>query len=275
MTANLATSTHRNTHTTALNAHSRGERKDPPAQNPQVWADHILVADNNDDNALDRLVKEYQSYALSLAARLHRGHEPREDLNQIALEGLVLALKRFEPARGIPFPAFATPTIMGAIRRYYRDHGWLVRVPRSVHEFVGKQRDTTERLSSSLHRPPTDAETATAMAVSMKELRLANMALHARDTCSLDAVVGEEDPLSERVGNEDAGYALAENRMAAETAIRELNDAGRRLLHLYFFEEYTQAQIAEVLKVSQTQVSRLLRDTLRQLRSQVEARVAS
>lgn len=101
MTANLATSTHRNTHTTALNAHSRGERKDPPAQNPQVWADHILVADNNDDNALDRLVKEYQSYALSLAARLHRGHEPREDLNQIALEGLVLALKRFEPARGI------------------------------------------------------------------------------------------------------------------------------------------------------------------------------
>lgn len=242
-----------------------------PVHNQRIWEDHVLVSTKNDEAALGRLVEEYQRYALSLAAKLHRGHEPREDLNQIALESLVTALKRFEPERGIPFPAFATPTILGAIRRHYRDHGWLVRVPRSVHEFVGAQRETTERLSGALSRLPTESETASAMSITTQELRAASMALHARDTRSLDAVNGDEAPLGERIGAEDPALTLAENRLAAATAIKALDTSSQRLLRLYFYEEYTQAEIAEILQVSQTQVSRLLRYTLRQLRSLVGA----
>lgn len=238
-----------------------------PAHDPAVWEDHRRVAVHDDAEALERLVVEYERYARSLASRLHRGHEPREDLDQIALEALVLALKRFDPDRGLPFPAFATPTILGAIRRHYRDHGWLVRVPRRVHEFVGAQREATERLSVELHRPPTDDEVAADLGIDGGELRSATAALHARDTRSLDAALGDDGSLGERVGGDDPELALAEDRVAAATAIRGLDRSSQRLLRLYFFEERTQVEIAELLGVSQMQVSRLLRDALRRVRS--------
>lgn len=245
-----------------------------PAQDPAVWEDHVRLASGRDPAALDRLVAEYQGYARSLASRLHRGREPREDLDQIALEALVVALKRFDPHRSIPFPAFATPTILGAIRRHYRDHGWLVRVPRRVHEFAGAQQASTERLAASLRRLPTDEEVAADLSIEPRELNEARAAVHARDTRSLDAVVGEDGVLADLVGGDDAELGLAEDRIAAAEAIRSLDRSGRRLLRMYFFEERSQAQIATVLGVSQMQVSRLLRETLRQVRQRALAEVA-
>jgi len=239
-----------------------------------VWEDHVRLATHDDRAALERLVAEYEGYARSLAARLHRGHEPREDLDQIALEALVIALKRFDPDRSIPFPAFATPTILGAIRRHYRDHGWLVRVPRRVHEFVGAHQASTERLRAELHRSPTDDEVAADLSIAPRELRAATAAVHARDTRSLDAVVGDDGSLGDRVGGVDPDLELADDRLAAAAAIRSLDRAGRRLLHLYFFEERTQSEIAGILGVSQMQVSRLLRDTLGRVRRRALAEVA-
>lgn len=240
------------------------------AQDPTVWEDHVRVA-NGDPAALERLVAEYERYARSLAARMHRGNEPREDLDQIALEALVVALKRFDPSRGLPFPAFATPTILGSIRRHYRDHGWLVRVPRRVHEFAGAHQEATERLTASLHRTPTDTEIAEDMSVGPDEVNDATAAIHARDTRSLTVSVGDDSCLGDRVGCDDAALALAEDRVAAAVAIRSLDGQSRRLLHMYFYEERTQAQIASVLGVSQMQVSRLLQSTLRRVRQRAAA----
>jgi len=244
-----------------------------PAHDPGVWADHVRIARDGDPGALERLVIEYESYARSLAGRMHRGHEPREDLDQIALEALVLALQRFDPTRGLPFPAFATPTILGSIRRHYRDHGWLVKVPRRIHEYASAERQANERLTHTLGRVPTEAEVATEMAMDPAAMQSAAAALHARATHSLDAPLREEC-LADQMGLLDAEVARVDDRVTAAAAIRDLDRDSRRLLRLYFFEDMTQTQIADIIGVSQMQVSRLLRDVLGQVRNQVLADVA-
>src|SRR4051812_6213693 len=104
-----------------------------PAVDPGVWLDHVRYARDRNPAALDRLVREYERYARSLARRRRRGRDSWEDVNQVALEALVLALKRFDPERHLPFPAYGPPPILGSVRRHYRDRGWLLRVPRGVH----------------------------------------------------------------------------------------------------------------------------------------------
>lgn len=258
----------------AFPARPAKRRNRTPAHSSKVWDDHLRLAHDEDPAALERLVCEYERYARSLAARMHRGHESREDLDQIALEALVVSLKRFDPARGLPFPAFATPTIVGAIRRHYRDHGWLIRVPRRVHEFASAQREATERLAKELQRVPTDDELAEDLDVAPAELQACVAAIHARDARSLDGVFDGDVPLGERVGCDDTEFALAEDRMAAMAAIRQLDRPTRRLLYLYFFEERTQTQIAAALGVSQMQVSRQLSKALRQVRLSALAHTA-
>lgn len=273
MTPSVGSSVRPNEHLSAFGTPAdRRQRFPGPSQS--VLEDHVRVARDDDPAALERLVKEYERYARSLAARLHRGHEPREDLDQIALEALVVSLKRFEPSRGFPFPAYATPTITGAIRRHYRDHGWLVRVPRRVHEFASARREATERLENQLNRVPTDDEIAADLDVDPGELRSCLAAIHARDTRSLDGFVDGDMPLGASLGTDDNQLALAEDRVSAAAAIQHLDRRSRRLLNLYFFEEQTQAQIAATLGVSQMQVSRLLTDALRQVRNRALARVA-
>lgn len=236
-----------------------------PRVAPDVWADHLRLAEDGDPGALERLVVEYERYARSLAARLHRGHEPREDLDQVALEALVVALRRFDPSRGIPFPAFGTPTILGSLRRHFRDHGWLVRVSRPVHELASRLRDTSDRLTADLGRKPTEAELADDLGVDQEELRAALDSLHARDTRSLDGTV-DEAALGDRIGMEDRGFDLAVDVISAREAMRSLDERERTLIHRYYIEEQTQSQIASDLGVSQMHVSRLIRSTIGRLR---------
>lgn len=231
-----------------------------------LWHDHVLFARSGDPDALGRLVDEYSSYARSLAARMARGNESREDLDQLALEGLVVALRRFDPDRGIPFPAFATPTILGALRRHYRDHGWLVRVSRRVHEIASAQRDAVETLTNRLEREPTEAEVAEAIGVEVRVLDEARRALQARGTRSIDSVVDDGPSLGARLGVDDGGFERCEERIALRNALAELEPEERSLLGLYYFEERSQADIASMLGVSQMQVSRLLRSIVRRLR---------
>jgi RNA polymerase sigma-B factor len=257
---------------TAVITIPRGTGRDDPDPAPAVeeslWLLHVRYARAREPEVLGALVEEYQAYAVSLARRLHRQGEPLEDLRQVALESLVVALQRFDPGRGIPFVAYATPTVVGAIKRHYRDHGWALRVPRAAHDLAPAARDAVDRLTAGLGRAPTVAEVAADIGVSEEELLLARSATRARSLISLDAPQRTED--GDRVmeiGEDDASFALAEGRVALEAALRRLGVRDRTVLGLYFFEGLTQSQIAARFGVSQMQVSRWIASSLARLRS--------
>jgi RNA polymerase sigma-B factor len=237
-----------------------------PAVDPDVWRDHLRYARTRDPDALNRLVTEYAQYARSLARRMRRGYEELDDLDQIALEGLVVSLGRFDPERGIPFCAFATPTILGSLRRHVRDHGWLVRVPRRVHELATSIRDATAKLTVDLSRSPTTEELAAAVGVDVDTLLDVQDALHARDARSLDHAVGGES-LGDLVGHDDPALDHLVDKVAAERAIATLGDDDREILDLYYGQGLTQSVVAARIGVCQMQVSRRLASILARLRT--------
>jgi len=230
---------------------------------PEVWSLHEAVHERGDQAARAALVEEYRPNAIALARRLHRDREPLEDLVQIALEALLLAIDRFDPGRGMPFLAFATPTIIGTIKRHYRDHGWSIRVPRRVHELASPVRDAVEMLHHDLGRPPTPAEVADLLGVPTGEVREAMAATTARTLRSLDAPV-DDHPME--VGTTELGYGRLEEHDALRRAVGDLDPALRRVLSLYFDEGLTQTAIGDLLGCSQMHVSRLLSRAVGQLR---------
>jgi RNA polymerase sigma-B factor len=237
-----------------------------------VWTLHVRYARTRSPEDLAALVQEYTGYALSIARRLDRGREQMDDLRQVALEALIKALKGFDPERGLPFAAYATPTIMGAIRRYYRDSGWALRVPRRVHETAASVRAASDRLRIELGRSPTTDEVARAVGLTVEELLEVQEALVARESVPIDA---SSDDTSQwtvaELGVADSRFELALNRVALKAAMAELTDRERDLVDLYYFQEKTQAAIAEHYGVSQMQVSRWLGFVLRRLRSHMRA----
>lgn len=245
-----------------------GDWRQAPAVDIDVWLAHVRYDRTRDPQALARLVEEYEPYACSLAHRMHTKREPIEDLEQVAREALVVALNRFDPERGLPFPAFATPTVLGALRRHFRDRGWMIRVPRKVHEITTARNACTERLTAQLGRPPTTAELAQELGVDEHEVLEAEAAAHARTPGSLDAPAVEGgNPLSDVLVSTPTEDISAENRIALRTALEHLDDRGRTLIDLYYFQDLTQSRIAERLGVSQMQISRWLSQTVGQLRA--------
>jgi RNA polymerase sigma-B factor len=236
-----------------------------PAVDLADWANHIAYADRRDPEALDRLVSRYKGFAYSAARRRYRHDEPLDDLVQVSHEALIQALRRFEPRRGIPFLAFAGPTVEGVLRRHFRDAGWALRVPRQVHELAGPHRDAVALLGQDLGRPPTLPEVADFMGVPLHQLQAVEQARRARATTSLDVPVREGDNVRE-LGGPDRSLAGADDRVALRRALSQLGDDDVRLLAWYFFEELSQARIAERLGVSQMQVSRLLTKVIQRLR---------
>jgi RNA polymerase sigma-B factor len=235
-----------------------------------VWAQHVSYARRDDQAALAVLVERYRPHAETQARRLYRRGEPIEDLTQTALEALLLALQRFDPARRRPFLAFAKPTVTGMIRRHFRDVGWSIRVPRRVHELATPVRDARELLTQDLGRDPSDREVADFVGVTESDVLDVRSAEEARLPSSLDAV----DPVSKLqteqvVGKADAGFAWIENRTALRQSLVLLSDDDRELLRLYFLDERTQTEIAEILGCSQMQVSRLLAQAIRRLRKHI------
>ncbi len=233
----------------------------------ELWALHVRYARDRDEGALTTLVERYRPHAEAQARRHYRRGEPIDDLTQVAYEALMQALRRFEPERGKPFLAFAKPTIVGSLRRHFRDAGWAIRVPRRVHELASPVRDAQELLTHDLGRPPSPGEIADFIGVDEREVLDAQQAEEARVTTSLDA----PDPASglqaeQVIGRPDRGFLGIENRTALLQSLERLSDEDRALLQMYFVEEHTQSQIAEVLGCSQMQVSRLLRRAVRQLR---------
>lgn len=241
-----------------------------PAVDPDLWLRHVRYARRRDPEALGQLVEYYQPHAQAQARQHYRHGEPIEDLTQVALEALLLALQRFDPARRRPFLAFAKPTIAGMIRRHFRDTGWSIRVPRRVHELAGPVREARELLTHDFGRDPSSAEIADFIGIDEGEVLDVLSAEEIRLPNSLDVV----DPASKLqteqvVGGPDAGFASIENRTALRQSLELLSADDRDLLRRYFLEEHTQTEIADQLGCSQMQVSRLLARAIRRLRRHI------
>ena len=248
---------------------SASDDRRTPAVDVGIWAEHVRYARSRHPAVRAKLAEEYRGYAVSLARRLHRDGESLDDLTQVAMEALLLALDRFDPERGIPFPAFATPTILGSLKRHYRDHGWSVRVPRRVHEIAVPARKASDRLTHVLGRTPTTAEVAQEVGVDVSTLEAAQEATNARSVSSLDATVGPPERGSAALASDVTDMLRAENRVALAQALRELSGRERDVLGLYFFDELSQSEIGRRYDVSQMQVSRWITAALRRLRDRM------
>ena len=225
----------------------------------------------SDQAAREELVRRHLPLARSLARRYARSSEPYEDLVQVASLALLKAIERFDPERGIDFRAFAIPTILGELKRYFRDAAWSVHVPRSVQERALLVEGASERLTNDRGRPPTIKEVATHLCLSSEEVLDGVKAAQAYDTLSLDespgasTPEGDEPTLGDTLGAEDDRYELIESDLAVAGALHVLPQRERGILYLRFVKEMTQTEIAERLGVSQMQVSRLLHRSLAQL----------
>lgn len=246
------------------------DRRREPGVRLELWLSHVRYHRTRDRALLAELVREYEPYALALAHRMHRNREPIEDLEQIAREGLIASLDRFDPEFGIPFPAFATPTVLGALRRHFRDHGWAIRVPRRVHEITIARHRSADRLTGQLGRTPTSEEIAQDLGIPVEVLVQAEGAAVARTPVSFDAPVGSDGiTIGDLVAEPDAGLLSSDNHLALRDALATLGRRDREILDLYFVKELTQSEIATRFGVSQMQISRWLTNTIGRLRGQM------
>lgn len=225
------------------------------------------------DTLRDRLVTEHLPVAQHIARRFgHRG-EPHEDLVQVATVGLINAVDRFDPERGSDFLSFAVPTIMGEVRKYFRDSSWSVRMPRRLKELHLAINAGTSRLSQSLGRAPTPSELAEHLGLSREEIHEGLAAGNAYQSASLDDMLMSEDSsisLGSTIGEEDPEIAMIEQREALHPLLEKLPERERKIVVMRFFGNMTQTQIAQKVGISQMHVSRLLAKTLRQLRDVLE-----
>jgi RNA polymerase sigma-B factor len=223
-----------------------------------------------DRHARDELIERFLPLARKLARRYVQSSEPYEDLVQVASLGLVKAVERFDPGRGFAFTSFAVPTIVGELKRYFRDTAWALHVDRSAQELARKITDAQQKLGSSAGRAPTIQELAQYLELSQEDVLEGLQTAEAYGTVSLDApLAGEDDEESTRmemIGEEDERLLLVDDQATIFAAARHLPVRERQILYLRFGEDLTQSEIAERVGVSQMQVSRLLRRSLGRLR---------
>ena len=219
----------------------------------------------------ERLIESHLGLVEYLARRFAGRGEPLDDLVQVATIGLVKAVDRFDPDREVEFSTYATPTIVGELKRHFRDKGWAVRVPRRLQELNLRLGPVIETLSQKLQRSPTVAEIAKAAEASEDEILEALDSAHAYSLISLDAGLTEEGlSYHEQIGGEDESLEALEDRLSVGPLLRKLSARDRQMLHLRFFKGMTQSEIASELGISQMHVSRLLAKTLGTLRSGLE-----
>lgn len=220
----------------------------------------------------DELVEEHLPLAKFLARRFVDRGEPLDDLFQVALLGLLKAVDRFDPGRGLRFSTFATPTIVGELKRHFRDRGWAVRVPRRVQELHVQLSRLVGALSQELGRSPTPLEIAERAGVPEEDVLEAMEAGALYRLVSLDGSLTDDDDapeLSRQLGDDDTGYERVERRAELEELLTVLPDRERRIVLLRFFDGLTQSEIAGRVGISQMHVSRLLSRSLDVLRSRV------
>ena len=222
-----------------------------------------------DHSARDELVQRYLPLARKLSRRYGGAREPFDDLLQVASLGLVKAVDRFDTSRGTAFSSFAVPTIMGELKRYFRDQGWAVHVPRGAQERAVKVEDAQNRLSAHSGHAPTVSELAEYLEFSLEEVLDALETSRAHHAASLDAPSDDGDAESgtvvDAIGAHDPRLSGIETRLTVGVAAEQLSDRERRVLALRFVHDLTQTEIAEQIGVSQMQVSRILRRSIARL----------
>jgi RNA polymerase sigma-B factor len=215
----------------------------------------------------DELIQDHLGLALALARRFAGRGESVEDLEQIATLGLLKAVERFEPERGLAFSTFATPTIAGEIKRHFRDRSWSVRVPRALQELGLRLTATVQELTNELGRSPTLAEIAEQLEVDQEDVLEAMEANRAYATHSLDAQLpGEDRSLGDTLGGDEPGMENVESQIVVEDLLATLPEREQTILRLRFFDGLTQTEIATRVGISQMHVSRLLARSLETLR---------
>ncbi len=240
---------------------------------PASDTDELFVRwqQRGDEGAREALVRRYLPLANRLAGRYGRSSEPLEDLQQVASLGLLKAIDRFDRSRGRPFQSFAVPTILGEMRRYFRDSGWSVHVPRGAQERALKVRDAQESFANEHGHAPTVNQLAVYLELDAEDVIDALVAIQGYKTLSLDAPRpgGEDDAMSygDSLGDEDGRYELVELDATVTAVLDHIPPRERHILHMRFVEDLTQTEIAARVGISQMQVSRLLRRSLEELRA--------
>jgi RNA polymerase sigma-B factor len=229
---------------------------------------------DRDPAVREELVRRNLAFAKRLALRYRGVSEPFDDLLQVANLGLLNAVDRFDPERGIPFTAFASPTILGELRRHFRDRVWTVRVPRGLHDRIADVEKAVTELTKELQRSPSVGEIADRLGLEQVEVLEVLEANYNRRPLSLDRPAGGEDSeeatAADWIGSEDKGFELVEDRIALDTALPFLDERERLVLRLRFAEDMTQSQIAERIGYSQMHVSRILRRALTRIRERIK-----
>jgi RNA polymerase sigma-B factor len=219
--------------------------------------------------AREELVQRFLPLARNLALRYTYTDEPLDDLLQVASLGLIKAIDRFEPGRGTKFTSYAAPTILGELKRHFRDKGWALHVPRDLQERTLAVSRETEALSKRLGRSPTVREVAAALGYSVEQVLEASAAAVSYEAASLDApAAGDDDEaatLLDLLGGDDAAYELVEDLDAIASAWRGLPEIERKIVELRFMHDLSQREIGERIGYSQMHVSRLLRRALTHL----------
>ncbi len=229
--------------------------------------------DETREQAREGLVHLHLPLVEHCARRFRNRGEPFEDLVQVGTIGLLKSIDRFDLERGVEFSTYATPTIIGEIKRYFRDKGWAIRVPRRLQELRMQIGATSAELTQRLGRSPTASELAEQIGCSVEEVLEGIESSNAYSTLSLDASEGDDDGAStmlDALGVDDANLEHVEIRESIKPLLDRLGTREKRILLLRFFKNMTQSQIAEEIGVSQMHVSRLLSRTLEQLRTSLE-----
>jgi RNA polymerase sigma-B factor len=250
-----------------------------PERSPGVNALVMRWRDHGDEAAREELLTRFLPLARKLAGRYANPHEPLEDLVQVATLGLLGAIDRFDPRRGVRFPAFAVPTILGELKRYFRNTGWSVHVPRGAQEMALRVERAAGQITAETGRHPRVEELAEYLEVTPEDVLTGLDAGSAHYSVSLDAPAAtsddeEPDALGDSLGREDDSYGLIETTVALSAAFARLPYLERRALELRLDHDLKQTEIAHALGCSQMQVSRLLRRAAARLREMTDPDVS-
>jgi RNA polymerase sigma-B factor len=224
-----------------------------------------------DTGARERLIERHLPLVRSLARRYAGRGEALEDIEQVGAIGLIKAIDRFELARGVSLATYATPNVVGEIKRHFRDKGWAIRVPRALQELNASMSGAIERLTVKLSRSPSIAEIADELEATPEQVLEALEVGSAYSTVSLSGGPGGDDELDplETIGEEDEGFRRSEDRAALAPALQRLPPREREILRMRFEEGLPQTQIAQRVGLSQMHVSRLIRKSLAEMREQL------
>ncbi|MCR9036034.1 SigB/SigF/SigG family RNA polymerase sigma factor [Tractidigestivibacter montrealensis] len=227
-----------------------------------------------DPEVRDQLIVSHLNLVRFLASKFKNRGEPLDDLIQVGTIGLIKAIDRFDPSRGLEFTTYATPTILGEIKRHFRDKGWSVRVPRRLQELSAKVNQANDELTNELSRSPSVEEIAKRVGASVDDVLEAMESSSAYSSVPLEGGGSSDDDdapsVIDHYATEDENLAASDDRIVLEDAIRDFSPREKDVIRMRFFEGMTQVEIAERLGISQVQVSRLLRRTLRRVQDKID-----